>query len=55
MTKLERDLLGTLKACVQVLENHARHLNSDERRQMRRAWVLFERAMATTTEGEKTR
>lgn len=44
MTTLERDLLGTLKACAGVMERHADYLNSDDRRQLRRAWVLIDRA-----------
>ena len=44
MTELERDLLSMLKACVGCLENHARYLNSDERRQLRRAWVIVAKA-----------
>jgi hypothetical protein len=41
LPNVQRDLLSMLKGCVTCLENHAPSLNSDERRQMRRAWVLI--------------
>jgi hypothetical protein len=46
MTLAERDLLGTLKACVLVLNRHADYLNSDDRRQLRRAMKLVDKLVA---------
>jgi hypothetical protein len=54
VTPRELSMFAMLKACVSVMEQHMHQFNSDERRQVRRAWVLMNKLVEDPTDDARS-